>query len=123
MSLYSGSTVRAKNVPISPVRPKGGQAMSRLMAFSNLVINFDHEKRCVRKCFLMEPKQKQTLAEVTSPSLLSPEFVKGCIKIVNCNSRLGDVENTREAVNMTSSLGDIPGVSALCQVTLLNIIE
>ena len=36
---------------------------------------------------------------------------------------LGDVENTREAVNMTSSLGDIPGVSALCQVTLLNIIE
>ena len=90
--------------------------MSRLTAFSNLVINFDHDKRCVRKCFLMEPKQKQTLAEISNPSLLSPEFVKGSIKIVNCNFRLGDVENTREAVNMLSELANIPGVSALCHV-------
>ena len=90
--------------------------MSRLTAFSNLVINFDHDKRCVRKCFLMEPKQKQTLAEINSPNLLSPEFVKGCIKIVHCNISLGNVESTTEAVNMISDLANIPGVADICKV-------
>ena len=106
-------------MPVSPARtPQNRQHMSRLSAFSNLVINFDHDKRCARKCFLMDPKQKATLTEVQSPGLLTPEFVKGCIKIVNCNARLGEVEAAREAVTITSNLGNIPGVSALCQVTL-----
>ena len=68
----------------------------------------------------MEAKQKQTLSEITNPGLLSPEFVKGCIKIVNCNFRLGDVENTKEAVTMISDLANIPGVSALCHVSQLS---
>ena len=81
--------------------------MSRLSAFSNLVINFDHDKRCARKCFLMDPKQKATLTGVQSPNLLTPEFVKGCIKIVNCNARLGEVEAAREAVDRRRARGSV----------------
>ena len=92
--------------------------MSRLTAFTNLCINFDHDKRCLRKCFLMDPKQKQTLTEIQSPNLLTPDFIKGCIKIINCNSRLGEVEPAKEAVNITSDMGNIPGVSALCQAMI-----
>ena len=67
----------------------------------------------------MDPKQKQTLSEIQNPNLLSPEFVKGCIKIVNCNARLGEIEPAKEAIEVTSNLGSIPGVSALCQVSFL----
>jgi hypothetical protein len=41
-------------------RPRNpGQGSSRLAAFSQLYINFQHEKRCIKKCFMMEGKQKQ----------------------------------------------------------------
>jgi len=66
----------------------------------------------------MDPKQKQTLSEINSPQLLTPEFIKGCIKIINCNTRLGEVEPAKDAINMTSNLGSIPGVSALCQAMI-----
>jgi hypothetical protein len=35
------------------------QEGSSLGAFSQLYINFQHEKRCIKKCFMMEGKQKQ----------------------------------------------------------------
>ena len=63
----------------------------------------------------MDPRQKQTLSEIQSPGLITPEFVKGCIKIVNCNIRLGEVEAAREMINITNNLGNIPNTSALCQ--------
>ena len=66
----------------------------------------------------MEAKQKQTLSEITNPGLLSPEFVKGCIKIVNCNFRLGDEDSTNELVEIISNFANIPGVSDYCQVRL-----
>ena len=71
----------------------------------------------------MDPKQKQTLSEINSPQLLTPEFIKGCIKIINCNTRLGEVEPAKDAINMTSNLGSIPGVSALCQVLAWHILN
>jgi hypothetical protein len=40
-------------------RNPGQGSSSRLGAFSQLYINFQHEKRCIKKCFMMEGKQKQ----------------------------------------------------------------
>jgi len=34
---------------------------SKLGAFSQLYINFEHEKRCIKKCFMMEGKKKQVI--------------------------------------------------------------
>lgn len=89
-----------------------------LSTFSNLVINFDHNKTCVSKCVFLEPKQQQSLAAITTPDLLSPEFVKGCLKIVNCNFRHGDPDNSKALVEMISNFANIPGVSDFCQVRL-----
>jgi len=40
-------------------RPRNPAQGSKLGAFSQLYINFEHEKRCIQKCFMMEGKQKQ----------------------------------------------------------------
>ena len=94
------------------------QNHQRLTAFCNLFINFDHDKRCLRKCFLMEERQRQNLAELRSPRYVSPELVKAAIRVVNCNMKLGELAMARLAVNLTSQLGDVPGIPALCQAMI-----
>ena len=67
----------------------------------------------------MEQKQhKETFSQISNPNILTPEFIKGCIKIVNCNSRLGEIQAAKEALEITSNLGSLPGVSALCQAMI-----
>ena len=44
----------------------------------------------MKKCFMMEPKQKSTWGEIDSGGLVSQEFVKACIRVVMCCLRLGD---------------------------------
>ena len=44
-----------------PLRPRNGANHSKLAAFTQLYINFEHEKRCLKKCFMMEGKQKQVM--------------------------------------------------------------
>ena len=34
----------------------------------------------MKKCFMMEPKQKATWAEIDVGSLVTPDFVKACIR-------------------------------------------
>ena len=106
--------VGPSSTPLTALTP----ASLSLPSFSNLVINFDHNKTCVSKCFFLGPEQKQSLTSITSPNLLSPEFVNGCIKIVNCNFRLGDDRSTKELVEIISNFANIPGVSDYCQVRL-----
>lgn len=38
--------------------------------------------RCMKKCFMMEPKQKATWAEIDVGALVTPDFVKACIRWV-----------------------------------------
>ena len=108
-----------KNVGLSSTMPTALTPTTlSLSGFSDLVINFDHNKTCVSKCVFLEPEQLQSLAAITSPDLLSPEFVKGCLKIVNCNFRFGDEDNSKALVEMISNFANIPGVSDFCQVRL-----
>jgi hypothetical protein len=49
----------AVSAAVARPRNPGQGSSSRLGAFSQLYINFQHEKRCIKKCFMMEGKQKQ----------------------------------------------------------------
>ena len=44
--------------------------------------------RCMKKCFMMEPKQKATWAEIDVGALVTPDFVKACIRWVNTEMNL-----------------------------------
>ena len=66
----------------------------------------------------MEERQRQTLAELKNPRYISPDLVKACIKVVNCSAKMGDVQMAKQAVNLTSQLGNIPGIPALCQAMI-----
>ena len=37
----------------------------------------------MKKCFMMEPKQKATWAEIDVGALVTPDFVKACIRFVS----------------------------------------
>ena len=67
---------------------------------------------------MMEERQRQTLAELKNPRYISANLVKACIKVVNCNAKLGDISQARQAVNVTSELGSVPGIPALCQAMI-----
>ena len=67
---------------------------------------------------MMEERQRQTLAEVKNPRYISANLVKACIKVVNCNAKLGDIIQARQAVAVTSELGNVPGIPALCQAMI-----
>merc|ERR1719186_859727 len=105
------------NLPL-PLRPKNGINHSKVAAFTQLYINFEHEKRCLKNCCLMEVKQKQALGEVNDPGFISPDFVKACIKLVMCSMRLGNTRTAREAISLLNRLGEIRGISALWQAMI-----
>ena len=67
---------------------------------------------------MMEERQRQTLAEVKNPRYISANLVKACIKVVNCNAKLGDINQARQAVAVTGELGSVPGIPALCQAMI-----
>ena len=67
---------------------------------------------------MMEERQRQTLAELKNPRYISTELVKACIKVVNCNAKLGNLASARQAVSLTSQLGTVPGIPALCQAMI-----
>ena len=67
---------------------------------------------------MMEERQRQTLAELKNPRYITTELVKACIKMVNCNAKLGDLAVARQAVSLTSQLGTVPGIPALCQAMI-----
>lgn len=113
-----GSVGAGPRAPVGQVRPRNGANHSKLAAFTQLYINFEHEKRCTRKCFMMEGKQKQALGEIDDPSFITPDFVKACIRVVMCCMRLGDTNTAREAIGLLNRLGEIPGISALCQAMI-----
>jgi len=105
-------------VATSPVKVVGRGNHGKLAAFTQLYINFEHEKRCMKKCFMMEPKQKATWAEIDVGSLVTPDFVKACIRVVMCCMRLGDCMLAREAIELLNKLANINGISALCQAMI-----
>merc|ERR1719186_810867 len=105
------------NLPL-PLRPKNGINHSKVAAFTQLYINFEHEKRCLKNCCLMEVKQKQDLGEINDPSFISTDFVKACLKLVMCSMRLGNTRTAREAISLLNRLGEIQGISALCQAMI-----
>ena len=55
------------------VRPKVPGQGTKIGAFSQLYINFEHEKRCTKKCFMMEGKQKQ-VRQVTTECVAKSVF-------------------------------------------------
>ena len=60
-------------------RARGGGAapnLARPGGLAQLYINFEHEKRCVNKCFMMEARQKAALAEISDSASVTPDFVK-----------------------------------------------
>ena len=73
----------------------------------------------MKKCFMMEAKQKATWGEIQSGGLVTPEFVKACLRVVMCCLRLGDCPLAREAITLLNQLSNINGISALCQVPRL----
>merc|ERR1719228_457691 len=105
-------------VVTSPVKVVGRGNHGKLAAFTQLYINFEHEKRCMKKCFMMEPKQKATWAEIDVGALVTPDFVKACIRVVMCCMRLGDCQLAREAIELLNQLANINGISALCQAMI-----
>jgi len=112
-TVNGGAAARGRNIP-----PQGGPANNKLSAFTQLYINFEHEKRCRKKCFMMEGRQKQTLKEVRSPNWLSPEFMKACIRVVQCCIRIGDLPTAREGIDIINNLGEVQGISALSQAMI-----
>ena len=91
-----GQAFIGRTLPTSPVKVGKGNH-GKLAAFTQLYINFEHEKRwslnlelelsclprCMKKCFMMEPKQKATWAEIDVGALVTPDFVKACIRFVS----------------------------------------
>merc|ERR1719192_2538286 len=112
-----GQAFIGRTLPTSPVKVGKGNH-GKLAAFTQLYINFEHEKRCMKKCFMMEPKQKATWAEIDVGSLVTPDFVKACIRVVMCCMRLGDCQLAREAIELLNQLANINGISALCQAMI-----
>merc|ERR550532_1002709 len=113
----NGPAIIGRTLPTSPVKAgKGNQG--KLAAFTQLYINFEHEKRCMKKCCMMEPKQKATWAEIDVGALVTPDFVKACIRVVMCCMRLGDCQLAREAIELLNQLANINGISALCQAMI-----
>jgi len=98
--------------------PQNGQQNNKLSAFSQLYISFEHEKRCIKKCFMMEGRQKQTLREVNSAHWLTPDFIKACIRTIYCCVRIGDIPTAREGIELVKGLGNISGISALSQAMI-----
>jgi len=97
--------------PPSPPKPK-------LAIYTQLCINFEHEKRCTKNCFMMELNQRRTLAEICEPTFVSHDFVKACIGIITCCIRLSDLKMAREAIRLVTRLGEIRGVSTVCQAMI-----
>ena len=60
----------------------------------------------------------KALGEIDDPGFITPDFVKACIRVVMCSMRLGDTNTAREAITLLNRLGEIPGISALCQAMI-----
>lgn len=101
-----------------PKFKNGNAAGSPGAAFNYLYIHFEHEKRCMRKCFMMEGKQRQALMELKDPTSINPDFIKACIRVVMCCMRLGDTATARDAITLLNKLGETVGISALCQAMI-----
>ena len=102
--------------PSSPFKSQGDP--TKLAAFTKLSINCEHEKICMKKCFMMAPHLKVTWEEFDIESLVTPDFVKGCIRVVMCCMRLGESTLAREAINLLNRLARIQGISALCHALI-----
>jgi len=111
---YSAATSILKSSPAEP-------QMSKAAVFAQLCINFEHEKRCKKKCFMMESNQRHILAEINDPSIINHEFVKACIGVITCCIRLADLKLAREAIKLVTRIGEIRGVSTVCQAIISGI--
>ena len=67
---------------------------------------------------MMDLKQKQSWGEIDNETLVTPDFVKACIRIVMCCIRLGDCRLAREALELLNKMADISDIPVLCQTMI-----
>jgi len=92
-------------------------------AFKQFCISVNHDKKCSSnsQCFITENDGLDKLAAFSQAGLISPAFVKACLGLVSCSIRLGDLGRARRAVELVRALGELRGVSTLCQALIAGV--
>ena len=91
----------------------------KTVAFAKSIINFPHEKKCIRRCRLLENEEIiDSLSSLTDASVCSTDFVKSSVSLVTCSIRLGDINMSRKILTVVFNLGKIQGMSPLSQALI-----
>ena len=91
----------------------------KAVAFARSIINFAHDRKCLRRCKLLEAEENlDTLASLNDVSVCSADFIKSSVSLVTCSIRLGDINMARKILTVVFNLGKIQGMSPLSQALI-----
>ena len=91
----------------------------KLTEFAQRVSSYVHGPDCVQSCGLLTEETRDRLALLADGTICSPDFLRGCISLVTCSLKCGDIgQEARRTISLVFNLSKIAGISPLGQTLI-----